>query len=241
MDFEAEPDELKNVGFLAGRCYCPLSTLSGPAAHDPLRTPRTRVVFCCKMLMRAALVVLILIAGLPSSVGQAQRAEVVAKLPSESDSAFASRVLKVQEGYELHTLTASWNGVPTIFVDYLTIPVTVSPERPLIALQRTPAGAYRKLLVTVGESEGGAPDIEAIGFANADHDPAKELIVILAWNEPHYGACGPVYEVRVFDDPKPSEASLRLLPVSKHFGVGCEHFRFKTVAAVKRELTRLGY
>jgi hypothetical protein len=193
------------------------------------------------MLMRAALVVLILIAGLPNSVGQTQRAEVASKLPSESDSAFASRVLKVPGGYELHTLTASWNGVPTIFVDYLTVPETVTPERPLIALQRAPEGGYRKLLVTVGESEGGEPDIEAIGFSNADHDPAKELIVILAWNQPHYGACGPVYEVRIFDDPKLSKASLRLLPVSKHFGEGCEHFRFKTIAAVKRELTRLGY
>lgn len=193
------------------------------------------------MLMRAALAVLILIAGRPISVGQTQRTEVGSKLPSESDSAFASRVLKVPEGYELHTLTASWNGVPTIFVDYLTVPETVSPERPLIALQPTPDGAYRKLLVTVGESEGGEPDIEAIGFANADRDPAKELVVILAWNEPHYGACGPLYEVRIFDDPKPSKASLRPLPVSKHFGLGCEHFRFKTVAAVKRELARLRY
>jgi len=192
------------------------------------------------MLMRAVLVVLILIAGQPASAEQTHRADLAFKLPSESDSAFAARMLKVP-GDELHTLTTSWNGVPTIFADYVTGRETETPERPLIALQQAPEGGYRKLLVTVGETEGGEPDIEAIGFANADDDPAKELIVLLAWNEPHYGACGPVYEVRIFDDPKPSEASLRLLPVSKHFGEGCEHFRFKTIAAVKRELTRLGY
>lgn len=139
-------------------------------------------------------------------------------------------------------MAASWNGAPTIFADYVRGADSESPERLLFALQQGPQGTYRKFLVTVGETEGGEPDFEAISFANADHDPAKELIVILAWNEVHRGACSPIYEVRIFDDPRPGETALRQLPVSKHFGEGCiVNFRFRTVASVKRELARLGY
>jgi hypothetical protein len=185
-----------------------------------------------------------------STVGAAPRpraamtSQEFVRRQGESDSAFATRALGLRDT-DVRTLSASWNGVPTLFVDFERGGETDSPERPLIALQQGAQGTFRKLLVTVGETEGGAPDIEAIGFANADRDAAKELIVILAWPEIHYGACGPIYEVRIFDDPKPDSTSLRLLPISKHFGDGCiekpQRYRFTTIAAVKRELTRLGY
>ncbi len=99
--------------------------------------------------------------------------------------------------------------------------------------------------MTVGETEGGSPDVSAIGFANADHDRAKELVVVLSWSELHAGGCEPIDEVRIFDDARPGATLLRQLPISKHFGTGCadtpQHFRYSTVAAVKTELKRLGY
>ncbi len=173
-----------------------------------------------------------------------QSVEHLRRFSGESDEAFAARAFKLPRG-DAHIVAADWNGVPTLFVDFEQHADTESPERPLFALQQEPGGTFRKVLVTMGETEGGSPDVAAIGFANADHDIAKELIVVLAWPEPHYGACGPIYEVRIFDEPKPRSTTLRRLPVSKHFGQGCgekpQHFRYTTIAAVKAELKRLGY
>jgi hypothetical protein len=162
------------------------------------------------------------------------RAQTLDRAPGESDLAFATRALRLPKDADPHTTLATWNGAPTLFVDYTT--AEAEPERPLVALQRRP--------------KGGTPDILAIGFANADRDADRELIVILAWSQVHYDFSVTLYEVRLFDAPKPGQAQLTLLPVSGKFGVGCEcgrrdgpdeHYRFKTVAAVKAELKRLGY
>jgi hypothetical protein len=165
-------------------------------------------------------------------------------MQGETDDAFAVRMLRLGDS-DAHVLATTWNGVRTLFVDYVQGADTEAPERPLVALEETAPGKFRKLAVTVGETEGGEPDIAAIGFANADRDPAKELIVILAWRQYHATACGPIYEVRIFDDPDPGGKALRQLPISKHFGEGCadkpERFRFTTISAVRAELSRLGY
>jgi hypothetical protein len=168
----------------------------------------------------------------------------LSKLQGEMDEAFAARVLKLGNS-DAHVLATTWNGVRTLFVDYVRGADTEAPERPLVTLQETAPGTFRTLQVTIGETEGGEPDIAAIGFANADRDPAKELIVILAWRQLHAAACGPIYEVRIFDDPDPEGKALRQLPISRHFGVGCAEkpgrFRFTTIGAVKTELSHLGY
>ncbi|HWW27095.1 MAG TPA: hypothetical protein VNZ85_14495 [Caulobacter sp.] len=181
-------------------------------------------------------------------LGAGARAQPLDRAPGESDLSFATRALGLSKDAEAHTTLAAWNGHPTLFVDYQTS--DADPERPLVALQRQAAGGYRKIQVTLGEQEGGTPDILAIGFANADRDPERELIVILAWPQTHYDFSGTLYEVRLFDAPKPGQTELTLLPIGGKFGMGCEcgrrdgpdeHYRFKTVAAVKAELKRLGY
>lgn len=175
-------------------------------------------------------------------------AEDITRTAAETDLAFATRALRLSGDSDLHVTAANWNGIPTLFVDYETS--GPDPERPLVALQRQSSGKYRAIQVTIGDQEGGVPDIAAIGFANADRDPAKELIVILSWPQQHYDFDGTLYEVRIFDDPKPGQEALSLLKVSKTFGSECDcnwrdgaskRFRFKTIAAVKAELKRLGY
>jgi len=176
------------------------------------------------------------------------RASEYSRTVGETDMAFAQRVLRIPDSGDPNVIAADWNGVPTLFVDYET--TGDNPDRLLVALQRQPDGAYRAIQVTDGEQEGGTPDIAAIGFANADRDPAKELIVILTWNQAHYDVGGTLYEVRLFDDPKPGQISLTQLKLSGHFGSECDctwrdgsskHYPFKTIAAVKAELKRLGY
>lgn len=190
-------------------------------------------------------VAILLAAALLSAAGGA-RAQDIARRAGESDEAFAQRALNLPRGTEFNVLSASWNGAPTLFVDY----VDKNDERPLVAFRHEPSGAYRKLTVTLGEQEGATPDIEAIGFANADKDPAKELIVILGWEQTHADVNGTLYEVRIFDDAKPGQAALTKLKISDHFGSECEcdwsdgthkRFRYKTIAAVKAELKRMGY
>lgn len=176
------------------------------------------------------------------------RAQEATRAAGESDIVFAKRALHLSEESKPNVTAVAWNGVPTLFVDYTTS--GEDPERPLVALQQQPSGGYRTLRVTVGEQEGGTPDIAAIGFANADRDKAKELVVILTWPTRHYDVEGTFYEVSIFDDAKPGQDALSLLKISDHFGGECDcswrdgkskHYRFKTIAAVKAELTKLGY
>jgi len=172
----------------------------------------------------------------------------------ETPAHFAARVLGQPED-ELNIVDAPWNGRRTLFADYqrgeLQNNYTVS-FRELFALVQQPDGAWRKLAVTTGEEEGGDAEVAAIGFANADRDADRELIVILKWPQQHYDYSGAFYEVRLFDTPAAGKPALAYLEtVSKKFGgVGCEcssreggdkHYRFQTIAAVKQELKRLGY
>lgn len=191
---------------------------------------------------RTMLLGALVLIGSAAGAGQPTPAPRLAKLRGETDKAFAARVLQ-GEGSDARVLATTWNGVRTLFVDYLRDADTEAPERPLIALEEAAPGQFRKRLVTIGETEGGAPDIAAIGFANVDRDPATELIVILAWRQAHAGACSPLYEVRILDDRYAAGTTLRRLPISEHFGVGCagqpERFRFTTIGAVKAELSSL--
>ncbi len=147
--------------------------------------------------------------------------------------------------------SAPWNSRQTDFLDYLS-GAQGEEERQVIAVQRAPDGTLRRIAVTTGEQEGGIPEVLAIGFANADRDPARELIVILAWHIQHYDVAGTLYDVRLFDDAKPGQTALTpLTTVAKRFGsYGCdcnrrdepsETYAFKTIAAVKAELKRAGF
>lgn len=148
-----------------------------------------------------------------------------------------------------HTLETQWNGNQTVFVDYPSGP-RGEQDRDLYAVQRQ-AGRPQAAKVTVGEHNGGDADVAAIGFANGDRDAAKELVIILTWDVNNAIVGGTFYQVQVFDDWKRGQRQLKQLRrLSAHFGSGCDcalddgtekHFRFKTVAEVRRELKRLGY
>ncbi|HKM62841.1 MAG TPA: hypothetical protein VJY39_10160 [Acidisphaera sp.] len=176
------------------------------------------------------------------------QAQDFVRAPAEADEAFATRVLHLSGDADPHVTSATWNGAPTLFVDYRT--TAEYPERPLVALQPQASHAYRAIQVTVGEQEGGTPGIIAIGLADARHHPAETLIVILAWPQEHLDVNGTLYEVRIFDPPKPGQTDLAPSKISQHFGAGCEcsrsdgtnsRYRYTTIAAVQAELKRLGY
>ena len=115
------------------------------------------------------------------------------------------------------------------------------------------ANTYQKILIGTFEPEGGDPQIEAVFFANADRDKAKELIVICSWPQRHYDFSGTLYGTFVFDDLQSGARSteLKLLEgVSRRVSGDCEcewrngkkrTSRFKTAASVRAGLKKLGY
>jgi hypothetical protein len=153
---------------------------------------------------------------------------------------------------DTHVQQAVWNGQDVAFVDFAR-PASQPEfdELALFVVSRNVADELEKAFVTAIEHEGGPPEIAALGFANADRDREKELIVIVTWPQVHYDYGGAFYEVRFFDNLAPGRSALKPLErVSKRFAFGCEctwrdgkieHYRFRTIAAVKKELLRLGY
>lgn len=182
-------------------------------------------------------------------------AQPFARAAGETALGFAERALLLAAGDEdTHVTEARWNGRATVFVDFSQRGVGGYDydERALVALMQRPDGRYERVVVTIGEQEGGEPEIIAIGLANADRDPAQELVVMLRWPVKHLDVEGSLYEVRIFDDLKPGQARpVWLKAVSGRFAAhACdcgwrdgrrETYRFKTMAAVRRELKRLGY
>lgn len=173
------------------------------------------------------------------------------------DREFAIHALQLSPDIGSLNLTpAAWNGRQVIFADYSRRMLDTDEdlditERPLVALWRTGGGGFERADVTLGEHEGGEPQVAAIGFANADTDAADELIVILTWDIRHYVVWGTAYEVRILDDAKPGESALvELTGFGDRFEFACNcdrrdeppsRARFQTIRDVKAELDRLGF
>ena len=112
---------------------------------------------------------------------------------------------------------------------------------------------YEKILINNFEEEGDTPHIEAVFFANADKDKAKELIVICSYLQRHYDVNGTLYSTFIFDDRWPSTNPTRLSlldDVSERVSGSCDcewsdgkkkSSKYKTAASVKVGLKRLGF
>lgn len=143
-----------------------------------------------------------------------------------------------------------WNGREQLFVDY---PETAEDyqSRTLALAEYDMLGGVHLQPVTFAEEEGGLPEFALIGTANADGDPAQELVVQLRWQIRHYDVVGTLYEIRVFDQLSPDGGSPVLLrEPSEQLGTGCdcdrrdepdETYAFRTLTDIRGELARLGF
>ncbi len=176
----------------------------------------------------------------------ASNAGALMRTANEAPLAFSMRVLRISEDADPHVTATAWNEAKFLFVDYLQ-----GNDRQVVALEQTADGKYRQFFVTKGEEEGGSPDVAAIGFASSKSDKRDRLIVLLKWDVQHNDVSGTLYEVRIFDAADPSKDKLQFLAdLSHHFDqhtCDCdrrdgkpEHFPFKTIAAIKAELRRMG-
>jgi len=112
---------------------------------------------------------------------------------------------------------------------------------------------YEKILIKNFEEEGDTPKIEAVFFANADKDKAKELIVICSWPQRHYDVNGVLYGTFIFDNLRPGANPTTLVfleGVSERVSGDCDcewrdgrkkTSKYKTAASVKAGLKRLGF
>jgi hypothetical protein len=169
------------------------------------------------------------------------------RAPNESAAAFATRALSIPGDADMHVTATDWNGRSTLFVDYVS-----GNDRDVVALEKAADWSYRKIDVTTGEEEGGTATVAAIGFVPSKKDNTQKLIVLLSWPVQHADVNGTLYEVRIFDAASPGQSKLTYLAApSHHFDAdACDcdrddgkptHYRFKTIAAIKQELRKIGF
>ena len=184
-------------------------------------------------------------------------AEEVKRLENETIENFARRVGPPQSELTHSVIeTEAWGHKKTVLAFYETKSKTSDQtERKTVGYMFLPQDAktYQKILIGTFEPEGGDPRIEAVFFANADKDKAKELIVICSWPQRHYDFSGTLYGTFIFDDLRtgasPTELSF-LENVSKRVSGDCEcdwrngkkrTSRYKTAAGVRDGLKQLGF
>ena len=132
------------------------------------------------------------------------------------------------------------DGTPATQVDgYLFVPKSTN--------------TYEKILINNFEEEGDTPHIEAVFFANADKDKAKELIVICSYLQRHYDVNGTLYSTFIFDDLRSGANRTRLNfleGVSERVSGSCDcelrdgqkkTSKYKTAASVRAGLKKLGF
>jgi hypothetical protein len=108
---------------------------------------------------------------------------------------------------------------------------------------------YTRVLIDTIESDGGAPEIISVFFANADKDKNKELIVLCKYGQSHYDYGGNFYGTHIYSYSKDKNKFKYLDKLSEKFG-GCDcGFRngkvliakYKTAEDVKASLKKMGF
>ena len=153
--------------------------------------------------------------------------------------------------------TAAWGKQKAIMAFYL-VHIELKDSTPATQVDGylfipKSTDTYEKILIRNFEEEGDTPKIEAVFFANADKDKARELIVICSWLQRHYDVNGTLYGTFIFDDLRPgaNPATLVFLEgVSERVSGDCDcewrdgrkkTSKYKTAASVKAGLKRLGF
>jgi len=153
--------------------------------------------------------------------------------------------------------TAAWSKQKAIMAFYL-VHIELKDSTPATQVDGylfipKSTDTYEKILIRNFEEEGDTPKIEAVFFANADKDKARELIVICSWLQRHYDVNGTLYGTFIFDDLRPgaNPATLVFLEgVSERVSGDCDcewrdgrkkTSNYKTAASVKAGLKRLGF
>jgi hypothetical protein len=201
--------------------------------------------------MRKAIVVISFVSALVGTpCGQ-----IVQRLDNESCQEFVER-LKPDTTKITHSVieTKVWDSASAAIISFLCYDDPNDGNREcskIFGHVYIPTGSNRYRDINFGPivAEGGAPEIIAVFFANADEDKKKELIVLCRYIERHYDYSGTSYGTFIFDNPSESGQLKYFEELSTSFW-GCEcSFResadqvaeYKTAKSVKLQLKKLGF
>ena len=187
----------------------------------------------------------------PSSAAAAA-APAAGRRPGESADSFAARHAPAPGDVLQHVADVALpDGRAGVAAFYMRPepPQPVAPTNDLAGYLFVPAGreGFSRVLIDSIGHEGGMPELESVFLANADRDPAPELVLILSWGQVHYFMMGTFYGVQAYDAPDPRNPPRRLAPVELgdelQFQCECEwrdgrreRARFTTPEAVKAAL-----
>jgi hypothetical protein len=185
-------------------------------------------------------------------------AEEVRRLENETLEDFAKRNGPPQAELTHKVIeTEAWGKQKTIMAFYI-VEIKLKDGKPATQVEGylfmpKSTDTYEKILINNFEEEGDTPKIEAVFFANADNDKAKELIVICSWRQRHYDFSGTLYGTYIFDDLRPGTNPTKLSfleGVSERVSGDCDcswrdgkmkTSKYKTAASVKAGLKKLGF
>ena len=114
------------------------------------------------------------------------------------------------------------------------------------------SNSYQRVFIDTFENEGGTAEIASIFFANADTDPAREMVILIKWPCVHYQIDGNLYETRIFNNVPASSIPRKMVylkQASKKVSGGFDGYRegenviskYKTSQEIRARLKSLGY
>ncbi len=174
--------------------------------------------------------------------------QVVSRSAEETAVQFAKR-LQPQNTIIVHKIIETqWDLKPVLIALYKQ----QSDNQIIIKIYvQTQQNKYSVFRASNIDCEGGEPQIESVFFANGDKDKAKELFLIVTWEQRHYNISGVLYGTFVYDDLSTNSNGELIYKknVSQKLDGGFEGFRdgesviakFKTAKTIRAELKRLGY
>jgi hypothetical protein len=179
----------------------------------------------------------------------------------ESLEDFVNRIGPSNTTLTHEVISTIWNGKPSILAFYnetYKLPIDKDPDQQEYVrilgyvYIHSKDSAYDRYFIDTIDTEGGDPKIETVFFANADKDKQKELLIIASWEQIHAAVNGTLYNTRVFDNIGNTKNGklIKMDKISEKVDGGCDCtwedgttkvVKFKTAAAIKSELKKLGY
>jgi hypothetical protein len=174
--------------------------------------------------------------------------QVVSRSAEETAVQFARR-LQPQNTVVVHkVIETQWNSKPVLIAFYKQQSGNQIIIKIYVQTQKNKYSVFRASNI---DCEGGEPQIENVFFANCDKDAAKELFLIVSWEQRHFDIRGSLYGTFVYDDLSTNSHGELILKknLSQKLDGGFEGFRdgenviakLKTAKAIRSELKRLGY
>jgi hypothetical protein len=186
--------------------------------------------------------------------------QTVSRIENESTEQFAKRFQPEHSEIVHKVIESKWNATPVIIAFYnqtYKLPKQNDPDQQdqnsIIAklYVQGELNQYRIFLIDTIDTEGGEPQIENVFFANADADKAKELVLLVSWEQRHYDINGTLCATYVYDDllTNPQMKLMYMKKISKKLDGGFDgsnegktvKAKFKTSESIKSELKRLGF